>query len=121
MLKAWSALAESGCVPLPLWPQLVQSAAGRLEDSSVMVVKVWGWGGGGGRHVRVCGCGGSVMVVKEGAIWVSGGEATWKPAAPWPCASFRPRTPLSIGLARYVSSARNFPYFLPPYPPRRRL
>ena len=52
MLKAWSALAESGCVPLPLWPQLVQSAAGRLEDSSVMVVKVWGCGG---RHVRVCG------------------------------------------------------------------
>ena len=40
VLKAWSALAESGCVPLPLWPQLVQSAAGRLEDSSVMVVKV---------------------------------------------------------------------------------
>ena len=47
MLKAWSALAESGCVPLPLWPQLVQSAAGRLEDSSVMVVKVWGGEGGG--------------------------------------------------------------------------
>ena len=37
MLKAWSALAESGCIPVPLWPELVRLAADRLEDGSVMV------------------------------------------------------------------------------------
>ncbi|GAX78483.1 hypothetical protein CEUSTIGMA_g5922.t1 [Chlamydomonas eustigma] len=39
VLKAWSVLTESGCVPISLWPKLVHCAHGRLEDGSVMVAK----------------------------------------------------------------------------------
>lgn len=39
VLKAWSALVESGALPIALLPKLVHSAHGRLDDSSVLVVK----------------------------------------------------------------------------------
>lgn len=35
--QVWGSLAEANCIPLPLWKEVLRAAAGRLEDSSVLV------------------------------------------------------------------------------------